>query len=280
MDQTIYIPKIHTWATGLNGSKNIYAGEGVTIVDVVSYSNLITGKEYTVKGLLMNKDTNLPLLPGGNEVTAEKTFVAGTPDGKIDLEFTFSASELKGATIVVFENLYNGEKLVATHSAIDDAQQTVYIPKISTTATSANGAKDVAPNAESKIVDKIEYSNLVPGTKYFVKGSLIDRLTNKLIASAEKTFVAESSEGFVELVFTFDASKYAGKEVVVFEEIYEGEHLVATHADLEDKAQTVKVNLATLPGTGSQNSIKYLLSGTVLLLIGLLLLKKKRTRRY
>ena len=84
----------------------------------------------------------------------------------------------------------------------------------------------------------------------------------------------------MELVITFDASKYAGKEVVVFEEIYEGEHLVATHADLEDKAQTVKVNLPKLPGTGSQKSINYLLSGTVLLLIGLLLLKKKRTRRY
>jgi hypothetical protein len=42
-----------------------------------------------VKGVLMDKATNQPLLANGKEVCAEKTFTAKKPNGTIDLEFTF-----------------------------------------------------------------------------------------------------------------------------------------------------------------------------------------------
>ena len=47
---------------------------------------LIPGKEYTVSGKLMVKETGEPLTVDGKEVTAEKTFVAEEVDGSIILE--------------------------------------------------------------------------------------------------------------------------------------------------------------------------------------------------
>ncbi|MBE7122168.1 VaFE repeat-containing surface-anchored protein, partial [Bacillus cereus] len=51
----------------------------------------------------------------------------------------------------------------------------------------------------------------------------------------------ETKDGVVTLDFTFDASKLAGKEIVVFEDLYRDNKLVVSHADINDKDQTVKV---------------------------------------
>ncbi len=62
-DQTVYIPEIHTTAadqkTGINHTES---EEQATIVDTVLYSHLLPGKEYTVKGTLMNKETGEAIL--------------------------------------------------------------------------------------------------------------------------------------------------------------------------------------------------------------------------
>ena len=46
------------------------------IIDTVSYSSLLPGKEYTVTGTLMNKKIGEPVLIDGKKVTAGTTFVA------------------------------------------------------------------------------------------------------------------------------------------------------------------------------------------------------------
>lgn len=66
--------------------------EQVTIVDHVDYKNLYTdGREYTVKGKLMDKETGEPLLVDGQEVTAEKTFV---PENQMERFLYHSPSKL------------------------------------------------------------------------------------------------------------------------------------------------------------------------------------------
>ncbi|MEH7061766.1 VaFE repeat-containing surface-anchored protein, partial [Bacillus wiedmannii] len=47
------------------------AKDSITIQNKVEYKDLIVGKEYVVKGKLMNKVMNKPLLIDGKEVTAE-----------------------------------------------------------------------------------------------------------------------------------------------------------------------------------------------------------------
>ena len=57
--------------------------------------------------------------------------------------------------------------------------------------------------------------------------------------TAEKEFKAKKADGSVELEFTFDSSVLAGRSVVVFEDLYHDGTKVASHADLNDKDQTV-----------------------------------------
>ena len=63
----------------------------------------------------------------GNKVTATKTFTPDTPDGYVDVEFTFDASGLAGRKVVAFEDLSTAGVSVATHADITDEGQTVTV---------------------------------------------------------------------------------------------------------------------------------------------------------
>ena len=84
-------------------------------MDKVNYRNLIPGKEYTVKGVLMDKETGKPVMVKGKKVTSEKKFTAHKADGTVEMSFTFDASSLKGKTTVVFEDLFYDGIKVASH---------------------------------------------------------------------------------------------------------------------------------------------------------------------
>lgn len=128
--QTVHVtePKIGTTATDKSdGDHKIIAGHDAVIVDEVSYTGLIPGKEYVIKGVLMDKETGKPLIAGDTEVRAEKRFTPNKSAGTVSIEFAFDAAALGGKTVVAFEDLYKDGKLVATHSDINDAAQTVEI---------------------------------------------------------------------------------------------------------------------------------------------------------
>ena len=42
-----------------------------TLTDTVEYKHLVPGKEYTVKGILMDKTTGEPFLQNGEQITSE-----------------------------------------------------------------------------------------------------------------------------------------------------------------------------------------------------------------
>ena len=130
--QTVTFPKheIGTKARDQDtGTQEAIPKKEVTILDEVSYQNLIVGQEYTVKGVLMSKQTGQPLLVDGKEIRAEKKFRPEKPDGSVELSFTFDASELQGESVVVFEHLYVQGTEVAVHADLEDQGQTVTFPK-------------------------------------------------------------------------------------------------------------------------------------------------------
>ena len=253
-DQTILFhnPEIKTTAYDKEtGDHYSYAVDQVTIIDKVSYQDLIPGKEYTVKGTLMDKETGETLLIGGKPVTAEKTFIAGKKDGSVELEFTFDASGLKGKETVVFEKLFYEEKEIAVHEDLDDKNQTVKFqnPEIKTTASDkTTGTNEGIAQKEVTIVDKVEYNNLISGKEYTVKGILMDKETGKPLlidgkkVTAEKTFTAKSEAGSIELEFTFDGSTLGEKGIVVFEKLFYNGREIAAHEDIEDMGQTVTMH--------------------------------------
>lgn len=224
------------------------ADEEVTIIDTVSYTGLKKGKEYALKGTLMNKETGEALLDKkGNPINATKKFKPKTAEGEEEVEFTFDASQLKGATLTVFEELTLNGEMIAEHKDLNDTAQTVHIPEIGTQAKDSDTENNVS-KADKKvtIIDTVSYSNLKEGKKYTVKGTLMDQKTGKPIVdakgqkiTAEATFVAETSSGTVDVKFTFDGSNLQGETVVVFENLYYGEKLLAVHADIKDEAQTI-----------------------------------------
>lgn len=239
------MPEIGTTAT-VDGEKTAEPVSEVTIVDTVRYSGLTVGKTYKLSGVLMEKETGKPLEVDGKQVTAEKEFTPRAESGTEELSYTFSASALAGKSVVVFEDLFEGENKVASHTDIEDEGQTVTFtePKIGTTAT-ANGEHTAEPVGEITIVDTVAYSGLIPGKEYMVKGVLMDKATGeKLLVdgkeiTAEATFRANKAEGTIDIPFTFDASALAGKTVVAFETLYRDKLEVCAHADIEDKNQTV-----------------------------------------
>ncbi len=111
------------------GGHNGEAAETVTIIDTVEYANLKTDKEYTLKGILMDKATGSPLLVDGQEITAETTFIPTTANGTVDVSFTFHGSALLGKEVVVFESLYRDGIEIYTHADINDQGQTVTFPE-------------------------------------------------------------------------------------------------------------------------------------------------------
>ena len=248
-DQTVYIPKVYTTAIADDTKDHVTeAKKDVTIVDTVSYEGLEVGREYTVKGVLMNKATGKAITVNGKEVTAESTFTAKAQKGTVDVTFTFDGSALEDTLIVVLETLYTEGKEVGVHADIEDDAQTVYLPKIRTNAKDAVTEIDHTETLpKAKIIDTVSYSSLLPGKEYTVTGTLMNKKTGEPVlidgkkVTAGTTFVAEKAEGSVEVVFEFDASVIAGTTVVAFESMeYKGIE-VAVHADIEDENQTVYI---------------------------------------
>ena len=248
-DQTVYIPKVRTTAIGDDTKDHVTeAKKDVTIVDTVSYESLEVGREYTVKGILMDKATGKAILAGDKEVTAETTFVPETTDGTVDVTFVFDGSALEDTLLVAFETLYTEEKEVGIHAEIEDDAQTVYLPKIRTHAK--DGITDIDHTEaleKATIIDTVSYSSLLPGKEYTVSGTLMNKATGEAVlidgkkVTASTTFTAEKSEGSVDIVFEFDASAIAGTTVVAFEKVtYKGVE-VGVHADIEDEDQTVYI---------------------------------------
>ena len=237
----------------------------VKVVDTVNYTDLIVGKEYTVKGVLMDKKTQKPFLVQENEVRSEVKFTPENPTGSVDVVFNVETKYIEEDTdLVAFQEVYRGEKLVAEHKDIEDVGQTVKLrkPNVKTTAT-VNGEKEVEGIGEITIVDVVKYKSLIIGKEYTVRGVLMDKETNQPLLvngqqiTAEKTFVAEKNDGEVNLEFKFDASVLEKtKDLVAFEDIYQGKRKVGSHADIEDEDQTVKVRKPSIKTTATINGEK------------------------
>ena len=239
--------EIGTKAT-VEGEKEIDPLDKVTLTDTVSYTGLVPGKEYKVTGVLMDKETGEKLLVNGKEITAETTFIAKAKNGSVDVTFVFDATGLHGKEIVVFEDLYRDNIKIASHADIIDDDQTIKIknPEIGTTA-SFDGAKEIDPLDEVTLTDTVSYKDLTPGKEYRVTGVLMDKSNGKELlingekVTAEATFVATEASGSVDVTFIFDATGLHGKEIVAFEDLYRENVLLATHADINDEGQTVKI---------------------------------------
>ncbi|MBQ9041400.1 MAG: VaFE repeat-containing surface-anchored protein [Eggerthellaceae bacterium] len=258
--QTVHFPEIGTTATDTeNGTHTSANDRTVEISDEVAYSNLVPGEEYTVSGTLHLKGadgSDAGELKGteGKPVTAEKTFVPDKPSGSVALSFEVDGSLLAGKTAVAFESVYVEGVEVAAHADITDEGQSVHFPAaLQTTSVSTDTATQTMPLGEkAEIVDTVAYWNLVPGETYELSGTVHVRGADGTdqgaleqggaAASSSARFMPETPDGLVEVRFEVDTTGLAGSALVVFEDLSseDGSH-IASHADISDGGQTVKV---------------------------------------
>lgn len=125
--------------------------------------------------------------------------------------------------------------------------------RIGTTAT-VDGHHYAPISDQVTLTDTVAYEGAVSGREYTVTGTLhvvqLDEDGMKTDGGAVRdaegndvtvstTFTAERQDGTVDVTFTFDASQLAGRTVVAFETMRQGDALFATHADISDEDQSV-----------------------------------------
>ena len=253
------IIKIHTTATDKDGNKELEAGKEVTIIDTVTLGGLEVGTQYKLVGWQMLKEENAELLINGKRVENDYTFIADDEAMKVEITYTFNASELGGKNLVTFEELYdlsNPEEpvKVAEHKDIEDDGQTVLITeriiKIHTTATDKDGNKELEAGKEVTIIDTITLEGLEVGTQYklvgwqMLKEENAELLINGKRVESDYTFTADSETMKAEVAFTFDATSLDGKQLVTFEELYDLSNpdepkKVTEHKDIDNEGQTI-----------------------------------------
>lgn len=247
-DQTVtYGGIVETVATDAKTkSHNMLGEEGAVIKDIVKYENLQTGVSYTVEGELFDKTSGK--LTG---IKATTSFKPEEPDGEVEVEFKFDGTQFTGHTLVAYETLLVNNIEINKHEEPDDEDQTIYVPKIETVAVNPECNEHVANAGSITVKDTVTYKNLIPGRTYTLKGTLQyrDGLFKKLKTvmkdgkplTATATITPTEPDGTEEVTFAFDATDLAGKTTVVFEDLYDGEYIIATHADPDDEDQSVHI---------------------------------------
>lgn len=271
-----------------------YKGQDIKVIDIkinndkAIENNLIYG---SVKGLKIDRETQ--------EVIKGATFGLFKSD---TTEFSEDKAILTAITdengVFVFNNIPYGEYLIKEINPADgyldnqdvftviikDNEQVVEltaindkVPELKTTAT-VTGKKEVIAKGKIIIKDTVEYKHLIPNTEYVIKGTLMDKATDKPfkvkgkeITSTVK-FVPDKANGKVEVTFTFDGSAIKkDTELVVFETLSRDGVELTAHADIDDKGQTVTIKpyIPHNPKTGDDRNINRILGIAGASLVGI-----------
>lgn len=240
-----------------------YALGNDNVKDTVSLTGLIAGQTYSLQGRLVDKATDQSI----NSQFTNKTFVATAESMEVEMNLGIDTSTLAGKDIVAYEKLYYRGTVIASHEDINDTDQTVTIlnPTIKTSASDNRhdiSRDDVSLRPSSNIYDTVSMTGLIPGKTYTIEGQVIEKSseepvtlkdttsattngTNLVVTlsennlSATTTFTAVGESQDVVFRYIFDSTYYAGKSVVVVEDLYYGDDLIATHRDLTDTDQTL-----------------------------------------
>ncbi len=255
----------------------MYAGQSVEYLNIVINegepinNKLIYGK---VKGYKIDRETEKPI----------KNVVFGVFQGD-ETEFTYKTAIATATTdkngVFEFNNVPYGAWIIRElkaadgyldytdkhHIEIDRNEKVIEmnivndkIPELKTTA-SVDGKKAVSTKKPFTITDTVEYQHLIPSKEYTVKSVLMDKSTGKELVvdgktiKSEVTFVPETPNGTVDVLFEVDG-KFITKttDIVVFETLCKEDVEIATHADIDDKGQTVRISVRQNPDTPKKTS--------------------------
>lgn len=264
-------PTVKSNATNaLDGKKVITNSTGsAEINEQVIMTGLSAGQTYKINSWLVDAQTKKPIQINGQGVANTTTYTpanSGKSTTNVKIKVP-SVSSLAKKSVVVYTDVTSQKdpKNVIKHEDPNDKDETVLFssPSLKTTATNTqNGGKQLLPVNLSDITDNVNYSDVIPGEKYVIRGVLMDQTTNKPVVvngikvQSSTTFTAEKANGSVKVPFQFDASNYQGKRLVVFETLYSGNNKIAEHKNINDVSQSIDVTKPAIKTTLTGNEQK------------------------
>ena len=131
--------------------------------------------------------------------------------------------------------------------------------EIGTMAKFEDGTKDTQSAQDIVLVDTVRYTGLQVGKEYKLSGVLMNKATAKPFldfdgneVTAEATFTPTDADGTVDVTFMFSSLHLKqDTEVVVFETLYREDIELATHAQIDDEGQTVKIRVPEIGTTAT-----------------------------
>lgn len=269
VNQSVGFTKIKsTTLTADDGLHIASAGEKITLKDVVEYEGVVPGMAYDITGTLNVKDEEKVLK------TVKDTFTPATTNGTVDVPFTFDSKGFDGKTVVAFETVSQNGIELSSHKDMNDEGQSVHfagidtvltgvaIDSIKSTDSSNSTPKNITFDVYSGKVDQVNvgqlqaeivaltdvvtYSNLTTGKEYTIKGEIHRRAkdgsdSGSLFSIQEIKFTPTESNGTVEVKFNVAPVGIEEGVLVAFEYLYDGDKLIASHADISDNDQAVTV---------------------------------------
>lgn len=121
--QTVEVVSLTTYATNKDtNDKFLPYDQQTTVKDIVKYC-VKPGLEYTIKGIVMNKETESPLLINGETVEQEVTFTPEKACGELEMFYDIDTTGLSGARLVIFESLYRDDELIIEHKNFNNPDE-------------------------------------------------------------------------------------------------------------------------------------------------------------
>lgn len=247
----------------VDGDKLISKTSDAAIIDSVSYTGLVAGNSYELRATLLSASSGMPVTGDNGEAIEEAlSFTATASSGTLEIGLCFDATAMPaGEKLVVGEELFEADRLLATHWDVLDSAQTVTVnePIIQTRAADQkDGDSIIIKDRAATVLDMVSYAGLVPGKEYVLTGTIIDRATkapvevNGSAVISTTSFIAEAATGSVDVSFVFNASELpVGTELVVFERLSCDGETIAVHKDPDDAYQTLIVAAPRLETTAS-----------------------------
>ena len=121
--QTVYIIKLRTIASAKESDEKVLPiTDSAELKDVIDYC-LEPGIEYTIKTVVMDKDTKNGILIDSKPVEQSLTFTPEEACGKTVMYYDLDTSRLGGARLVIFESLYIEDELILEHKDFDNEDE-------------------------------------------------------------------------------------------------------------------------------------------------------------
>lgn len=162
----------------------------------------------------------------------------------------------EGLTLIRFEVTVSRDSYTIDMGTLIDKFQT-----LKTTAKDAVSlSQSMYASEDSVIIDTVEYTNLSTDLEYRLEATLMDKETGKPIKNGgepvkvTKKFTPKKSSGTINVNIPFSSVELAGRDVVVYERLWDGNNLVGAHEDITDVGQTVKIRNIKI-GTQARDAV-------------------------